>query len=139
MITKNILEELIISSYVDYIVFLVDDSGGTLTDQSTMTDAAALEILEQNGYLRQLLTIGTWNYDSGDLISEVGEVTWNVSGGSITATHFCYAIQANTTNGNDAGILERFIAIDNGNQVTYQDGDVIKSNAFIIQLSGSIS
>jgi hypothetical protein len=137
-ITQNILEELIISSYSNYVVFLIDDSSGTLTAQSTMTDASALEITEENGYQRESLTLGSWVFEDNVLSSEVPETTWNISGGSITATHFCFAVQANTINGDSTGILERFIAIDDGNQVTYNDGDTVKQNSFVIELSGSI-
>ena len=138
-ITQNILEELIISSYTNYVVFIVDDPTATLTDQSTMTDASALEIAEANGYTRKSLTLGTWEFNSGVLSSEVPETTWTASGGSITATHFCFAVQANTTQGDTTGILERFVPIDNGNQFTYNDGDTIKMNKFTIQLSGEIA
>lgn len=93
-----------------FVVFLVNDPSNSLTPQSTMTAAAALEIAATNGYTRQALSglSGAMQAPSGNAQEIIPSATFTATGGAIPQfTHCCRAVNGAATHGDTTGTLLR--------------------------------
>jgi len=136
-IVKESFLDMISTQYQNYIVFFVNDGGGTLSDTSTMSDAASLEIAEQNGYLRKSLLNSSFTYSGKQVSTSTDELQWDFTG-SVSFTHLCYVVGGTLTNGDSIGKLERIVAANGGNSLSFNNGETYVLNSFSILLSGSI-
>ena len=136
-ITKESFFDMLDSQYQNYIVFFVDDSGGTLTDESTMADAVNLELPSGNGYARKTLLSNSFSYSNGNIQTSTDELQWNFTG-NISFTHLCYAVQATLSNGDSTGKLERIVAANGGNSLSFVDGESYILPSFIILLNSTV-
>jgi hypothetical protein len=136
-IVKESFLDMISTQYQNYIVFFVDDSSGTLSDTSTMSDATALEIVEQNGYTRKTLLTSSFTYSSGRVSTDTDELQWSFTG-SVSFTHLCYAVGATLTNGDSTGQLERIVAANDGNSLSFVNGESYTLPSFKLLLRSSL-
>ena len=106
------------------IAFLVNDSGGTLTNASTMVDVSALELPSGNGYARQLVTLPTASIIGGNAESQSDDIVFQASGGNIpTFSHICFVVGGNTTVGDSSGVIDRVEPVNNNSPISLQDGE----------------
>ena len=136
LITKDFLE-LIKNQYTNLIVFLVDDGSGTLSQTSTMADAVNLELPSGNGYERQNILTTSFSFNNGSYSIQTDSQTWNFTG-NVSFTHLCFSVGANTTIGDTTGTLERIAAVDNGNSLSFGDGESYNLPGFNISIIGKL-
>lgn len=141
MITDKVLAkdflEIVKNQYTNLIVFLVDDGSGTLTQSSTMNDAASLELPSGNGYERKNILSSSFTFSNGNYSVSTDEHTWNFTG-NVSFTHLCFSVDAATTIGDDAGTLERIAAANSGNYLSFADGESYNLPGFNIFIIGKI-
>ena len=118
----SIIDEFIGSSLF---AFLVNDVDNTLDDASSMEAAAALEILEQNGYRRQLVSLPqsiirlTNDYPPQRIATCVAtEIKWTATGNMPTFTKICYARNATGNRADPVGVL---IMVEHANHNDYNN------------------
>ena len=139
VLTKEGLLKIVNDFYQSYVVFLIDDSSGVLTNQSTMVDAAPLEIDELNQYSRLAVTIDPFSFSLNKVSSVTEKKIWQISGGNITFTHVCFAVGANLINKDTTGTLERIVGSSSGTPLTINDNGIYVVDQFQILLEGSFS
>jgi len=141
MITNKVLAkdflEIIKNQYTNLIVLLVDDGGGTLTKLSTMNDVASLELPSGNGYERKNVLTSSFTFSNGNYSVGTDGNTWNFTG-NISFTHLCFSVGATTTIGDNVGTLERIAAVNDGNYLSFANGESYNLPGFNISIIGKI-
>ena len=116
---------------------------GSVTDTTTMTTLAGLELAASNGYARQLLTPGVIAYDPTDVRAEAPEetITFTASGGSIGPFNGVAVIVSGTgTAGATTGTVRSFYTtteVSGVSSVTLTDGQSYQVNTNFVSLTGT--
>ena len=139
LIPGEALLKIVGDFYQDYVVFLIDDTAGTLPADPTLVDVAPLEIDELYSYARQSVPLDPFTVTLvGTVEAKCADRAWTFSGGSVSFTHIAYAVGATLTNKDVTGTLERLVPANDGNTLTIPNQGTYLADGFTISQQGGL-
>lgn len=121
--------------YVNYVVFMINTTI-IMDTATTLSEVIGDEIPESNGYVRKSPLTNTFVWDGDLYLVNTDSLVWSFTG-PIDFTHLCFIVQGSLTHQDTTGYLERIVAVNDGNVLSFVSGDSYTLDSFSIIAKGT--